>query len=601
MSRVTPDAPAPNGDVPVGPVEPCAPAALTGARGFWISLGVGVVFFLLRVTRYDLALAGGITEFVLQLKFISQPELLAGEFVRGSVLALLSPASWTIAHMSRHLHLDAVTVEYTRLFLINVFGAVVIWSLAWTLLREPRTALVAVVLTVGGGMGSRGLSFEWDIGNYAEWHHVGLLLGLSVVVLVLSDRYVAAAAVVGVLLSVHPSHASISGALLVAGWLVREGVPRRSDLLAVGGVFLAAATPALVYLVATGPPLMRNGIDTDAWWELMRARKAWHLFPRSWGWLTWLNAALFVTAGLRARASSLARLPDDPARRRRERTVVTLLSVSGLLCGVAFIFTEIVPIGVVTRLTLFRASNYLEVVLALYLCDLVRRWLSSPSRQAVALAVLLASAMVWMELTVSVLLTFVLAGGLSMRYATRGKDGAHGGARSLAAIAAAVIVAVTTVHVFVEARPSLVRPSSDVALLAAWKDVQQWARAATPRTATFLTPPRLCGFETFSDRAAIMSICDIGRSVYAPEMASEEIRRLRAYGGPGPLSEQYFTALGPHYQGLDGHGLAALGRAFGATYAIVSKPTGVMLPRVYENARFAVFRMADRPSDASID
>ncbi len=82
-------------------------------------------------------------------------------------------------------------------------------------------------------------------------------------------------------------------------------------------------------------------------------------------------------------------------------------------------------------------------------------------------------------------------------------------------------------------------------------------------------------------------------------MVAEEVRRLRAYGGPGPLSERYFGALEPRYEAMDSAGIRALARAFGASYAIVPKPTHLEFPRVYENAHFVIFQIPVYASSVS--
>ncbi len=564
-------------------------ATLTATGGVGVAVATGLVFFALRVTRYPLALAGGITELMLQLKFIANPGLLAGEFVRESVLGMVSPATWVLGHAARSLDVSPVAIEYALLLALNVLAVVVVWCLAWTLFRDVGTGLLAVLLMVGGGMGERGLSFQWNLGNYAEWHFFGLLLGVTVVTLALADRYVAAAAVVGLLLSVHPSHALVSAVLLVAMWLVRESAPRLRQVLVAATAFVVTAAPAVLY-VAIGHGVSEfGGIEPGPWWELMRARKGWHLFPLSWGVATWLYAIVSVVAGCWARAAVTADAANDPAITRRERTVTAVLVAVGILCALAFLFSELVPVAFITKLSLFRASNYIQMVLAAYLCDAVRRALTSRARVDVAIGAMLACAMVWMEVPLTVFLAVALVGALVVRGALAGHAiDAH---RRTSVVAVALVVAVTSVHVYLEARPSLVRPSSHPAQLRAWKDVQEWARTHTPPGARFVTPPNPCGFETFSDRAVIISACDAGRSVYVRHATLEEIRRIRAYGGPGPLSADYFRRLDARYAALDAAGIESLARQFGASYAVVVKPSALALPRIYENADFVVYRV----------
>ena len=570
---------------------------LGGRDSGWIALGLGVVFFLLRCTRYDLAVATGITEFVLQLKFVAAPDLLVGHYVRDSVLGMMSPATLALAHLASAWQVDAMLMEYLRLFLLNLLAATAIWALSFTLFEDGVTSVLAVVVVVGGGLGRLGLGFDWKLGEFAEWHYFGLVTGLFVMTALYQGRWILASVLVGALASIHPSHALISGAMVLAVYVAQGRRLRPKEMAICLGAAALAAVPALLLHASTLRTLIDPGLEPTRWWEFMRARKSHHLFPFAWSWRLWLAASVLVVGGLAATSVVDRAAAREEKFSGRRRTTPVLLGVLAALFLTGVVFSELVPRILPTKLALFRVSNYAEILLVLYLCALVRASIASARVHDVGLGSAFIVASLWVDVfplpsmaTIGVAAAGIVLSPVPARaHATSGRRWAT---------FAVSIGLITLAHVYVQALPRLSSEAPwDVTGARYWKDVQLWARSHTVPGAVFVNPPYWCGFEVFSERPATMSICDVGRSIYSTDTAAEEIRRVRAYGeafGVEPrLSVLYFNGLERIYEAGDARDLRRLGALFGAEYAIVPAPSALSLSRVYENPRFVVYRLAE--------
>lgn len=563
--------------------------------GILASVGFGAVFFVLRVSRYDLFLALDGSDLVLPIKLVVAPKLLVGYHVRDSLMTILTPVQWVLASFAAYTHVDPFVIEHARLLALNVMATAATWALSWALFRDRLTAVLSVLLVVGGGMGALGLAFLWNLGEFAEWHYFGLTTGLFVVYALYRQAYVWASFLVGLLFWMHPSHTFIAALLTLVTYVVCVGRPQARDVIRCGVAFLLAVVPAVVYLAPKLTKFVDLGLDESIWWAFMRARKSHHLFPFSWSWRRWAAVAVFIISGLMARRAIRRMALNDLDIRHMEWTTTILLITLGAICLGGVIFSEIIPLVLPTKLALCRASNYPEILLALYLCRLVRVWLSSRILTKFMAGFALAIAMIWLDLafkaTIPTIFLLCLIAFLQPPMMQEGLA-KHG----RVAIATVCIMAMTFFHVYLQAYPRLNGPAS-LELLAAWRDIQLWARINTPKDSVFVNPPAWCGFEVFSDRASIISICDVGRSIYSSNTAVEELRRIRAYSEPTNgvelLSAQNFLNLERRYETLSAAELRDLASAFGATYAIMPKRKKLSFPHAYQNSGFVVYQLKE--------
>lgn len=550
-----------------------------------VALGLGALFFILRASRYDLILGfyGSFT--LLPTKLMADPQLFAGHYVRAVAEGAMPFAHWLLGHLAR-LGLDPLGLEYARLLALNLLAAAGVWMLARAIIQDRLTAVVAVMLLVGGGLGVLGLGYGWTVGDFADWGLFGQAMGWLALALALRGAHVSASALVGLALWVSPGQALIAGALVVTVRFVRDGAPGWREAVAL----VVVAAPAIVYLGPKLGALLGTGVEPATWWTFARARKPWlFLLARSSG--TFAAATGFVAVGLLARAAFLRTRRNDV---RTERVITAVLTGSAVLCAVGFVFTELIPLVPVAKAGLFRASNYAEAILAMYLVALVRDG-AAAGRTWWVTALLVASAMTWLDLSRWATLPVILAAA-GVAYIVAWPTPRVGGETALRA-AVMILAVLICAHVYVQALPRLTGGDyRGPALAASWRDVQFWARAHTPDGTTFLNPPDWCGFEVYSDRPAVTNICDMGRSLWMTGTLAEELQRIRAYAAPGTeatviASRHALDALETRYEALDAEELRRLGRAVGAAYTIMPKPGRAALTPAYENDLFVVYSL----------
>lgn len=569
-------------------------AGTTSRRLIWLlPLGIGLVFFAIRATRYDLLLAFYGSFLMLPNQLIADPALLAGHYLRDSILTTMPFAHWGIASLAAGLKLDPLAVEYGRLLALNLLSAMAIWVLSRTLFRDPWIAALSVLLLMGGGLGALGLGSQWTLGDYADWHSFGLVTGLLVVSALYRRAYEWACCLVGFLLWMSPSHALMTGLLTGVVYVTDTHPSPPQRVWRCIALFVFSALPAALYLAPKLPALLGTGVDPSTWWDLARARRAHHLFPLSWTVGTWGAVGLFVLAGLMARHAMLRWEPSQAAVAWRERVTVTLLVTCSLVCAAGLVFSELIPLVVPTKLILFRASNYLEIVLALYLCGVLSHWVTDRRGGLFAQGFVLAAAVVWADLSRVVALPVIFGMG-AMAFLLAPKVLEPSADKGRIILATACVVGMTLLHVYLQALPRLTGGAYRGPEKAApWKEVQVWARDHTSRQAVFINPPDWCGFEVFSGRAANISLCDMGRSLYASQTVAEELRRIRAYSN-APLTRHYlYDSLEAEYEAIRPEGLRQLAETFDASYAIFPKPKDLPFSRVYENHRFIVYRLRE--------
>ena len=503
---------------------------------------------------------------------------------------MVPPIGGVIAALVRAFEIDVLTVEYLRLLAINVIACLAVWMFARAMFRDTCTAIVSVAVLVGGGLGAYGLGWYWHLGSWAEWHPLANAVGIFVLAAIYAGRFVTAGAILGALLWIHPAHAAILGVLTAVALLVDVRAGWRTALTTVA-VGAAVGAPALWQLVERLPILGASAPDLDDWWRLMRARKSHHLFPLSWSWRTWGAAGTIVAGGLLARWAVRRTESSSGSGSARERLSTALLLALTGICAIGIVFSELRPNVLVTKLGLLRASIYLEIILAVYVCRIVTL-LVATGRIALPLAgLVLAVGMVWIDVfSRPGRVALILCPLLALLWPPRAGPPVPG--RRQVIMALAVLAVAVLPHVWLQALPS--RVSHPLPLLQAWKDVQTWARDHTGPETTFVTPPNWCGFTSFAQRPGSLSVCDVGLSVYATQWASEEIERMNVYRRPEDAD-----AIVPGVF-LDGWDVPAdripaeilhrIARATRAQYIVVTQPTRLTLPRAYENPGFVVFR-----------
>lgn len=124
-----------------------------------------------------------------------------------------------------------------------------------------------------------------------------------------------------------------------------------------------------------------------------------------------------------------------------------------------------------------------------------------------------------------------------------------------------------------------------------WEAACAWAREHTPAAARFLTPRSAGSFRWYAQRAEVVSWKDI------PQKADQIVawwRRINEVHGTGwaPPERQFFRSLAEEGEAR----LVRLGQALDAAYVLTSCDPPLVLPLVYKNNSYAIYR-TDHASD----
>jgi hypothetical protein len=124
---------------------------------------------------------------------------------------------------------------------------------------------------------------------------------------------------------------------------------------------------------------------------------------------------------------------------------------------------------------------------------------------------------------------------------------------------------------------------------AAWREVQQWAKANTPKDTKFLTPPVPSGFRVFSERVSWVEWKDGNISFNFPPYADEWLRRMSAIGIHPPMRSA--QSMQNDYKEQSWDHLLGVARQEKINYIVQFKTIPYGIAPVFANERFAVYRV----------
>jgi len=560
-----------------------------------LPLAIAVGLFLLRVWRHPWAVAVEGSDLIVPIQLFAHPEWLVGHPLREAMTTTLSPLQWIWARGWALFDWPEGIAETLRLALLCGLAVGGVWTVAQALFKNRRVSLLAVILLIGGGAGALGMGFAWKIGVYHAWHFVAFSCGLWILAALLRGRWEWAAAGLGLFFSIHPTHAVILCGLAAPLLLWAPNRPTGARRLRCAAWFLLALLPAVIYFLPRWQIYASAGLDPETWWALMRIRKNHHLFPFSWGGYLWGGLLAYAAAGGWVRH----RMERSEEQRLRDRGAGLLAAGAGVLCAAGVFFSEIRPVVLLAKLTLLRASDYLLLLLSLYLCASVESALSDPAPVRRWSGIALAIGLLFLDYAIrwTLPLVFLSAAFLAGR-SWRLPEGTGG---RFAAVVRTGLLGLAACNIFVQALPPLFAANPRLQLRLAsenadWKETQDWARENSRPDAVFLNPPDWSGFEVFSRRTPAISWQDLGRSIYSSQTARSEIDHyLRYHLGPEPLPwrREAFWGLAEQYRSLSDAELLRLGERFGADYAILpaaAAPHPTLKP-VHQNRHFTVYRL----------
>ncbi|MEP0548503.1 MAG: DUF6798 domain-containing protein [Rhodothermales bacterium] len=431
-----------------------------------------------------------------------------------------------------------------------------VYGLARDLVRDRLAAALSVpvvlVLTVKWTLGANSLAYDALVPEGVAW-----ALAVPAITLFLQRRWGWAGVLLGVAAWFHLLAGAQTALVLGVVGLGRaalsadlEGQKWRADLLDLvrfGGAFVLAALPILVPVgfeqSATSPTV--ESAPPPFYIHALFRNPHHHLFF-SFG------------AGAHLRFWPVAVFGIAAGRWLHRRGVLRhggFLAASGvfiaLLCGIAVLFVEIVPVTLVAKLQLFKltvlvtlvASILVTAAFASLLPDALRRFSEGVLGRR------------WIGLAVATVLLVLLA-GLAVRDV--GRPGA------------------------------LLHPLRHQA--SPLGEVEAWARVATAEDALFATPPSVSTFRTFARRAVVADFTgfvftDAAMQTWFQRLMDIAPITLPATGvGVKPVLDAAYEQLGPaDWQRLQS--------GYGADYALVARGTRLPFAVAFENAEWTVYRL----------
>ena len=376
---------------------------------------------------------------------------------------------------------------------------------------------------------------------------------------------------------------------------------------------LAAAVVPLVPLAIA--MLGKSTPMTAEWLELLRTRSAHHSAPSTWG--DQLPAAVgFLLLGLLSASSASA---------KKQKIFGIFLAGIALQFVVGTVFMELYPVKAVLQFQPHRCWRFLLVILFGWIATgVLAGWREGglPRIAAVFTTVvvfvanglepLLPAALVlgallrrdaapWARLAIPVALVFVPGIGEGSISYDLLKDYPPRLFTSPAILGASLLIVLVVAR---QAAAPLHRRLVEGAVLAStllwlwphtyrrerarwesgsWREMQNWVRVNTPRSAVLLTPPSEVAFRVFSERTIVGEWKDGTQQYFDDAFVREWGRRMADLAGGA-------TQRPDNFVGRSDADLLDLAARYGATYVVLPREPPRPFPVVYSNRHFTLYR-----------
>ena len=463
----------------------------------------------------------------------------------------------------------------------------------------------------------------------------GMLLAIGLGVL---GRPLPAAIAASAASLVHPLYGVYGGVLGLStafvarlpGWPERAHRRRAIVESLLAGLVFAGGLLAFWWWPST---TLEGALTTEELFAILgRFRSPHHYFPSEFRLADYAATALFACAG----GLAFERWARGTAR---HRATVILVPLAGVLAGclAGTVFTEVWPVGAILTLQPFRLLavlkwiGFLLIGWRLAVCwrqpalavarPLVIVCLLSPGGLFPFVATAVLAALRFRPWFLDRLNPILLTGGLAALVAALWlrAGSADEQVRLLAALGltaafaqprrpvrlAGAALAALLVAAIVSNRPTdAAYEPSPVRPIVTMDDLRGPAAAAaraasetTPPGATFVAPPTFGILRFVGSRALVV---DFEAIPFQPAHMREWRERIRrVYGDVEGTGHAARAALDASYRRVTDAHLGTLAREYGATHAVLYRETATALPSVYENERYRIVRLSDRPARAS--
>ena len=518
-------------------------------------------------------------------------------------------------------YIDPIAVLYVVFFLTNFLAALSIFLLAVTFFKNEYVGYISVLILVpnkalGTGLGG---SAAFGAGVFPGLFTIPFLL--FAITLFLKERYVLAFFLTGIMFNFHGSHAIAVAFMFGLYCLLNfEEIGIKTLLLSMT-VFFIGAIPLLCWMLSSETPVT-GALETDQWLKLVRLRVSGHCFPFMWSvkkYLDFLPFAIlfFLVANFKK--------PE-----KTERQVHILCLGILILCIIGTVFTEIIPITLIIKLTLFRNTRFFIIFAAILGSNyIVEKWQIGGIQKALALTLLIAlfilsTKLLYPVLSVLILFEhrkkskpyigslFVVLMILSMYswQALRFQSNVwYFVSASLVCIllfkfikwkalryqetAFFIIVGASLISLIPFGFYKFGTPSR-YKKLTAMKDVQLWLKDNTPQDKLIMTPPLTRMWSGFSRRGVFMNWVDLNYPIYIPHLGKETIKRANEYVGDifkFTTRASAINAFIEAYNLWQASDFQRIANKYGCSVAIIRKPRKLPFKLLYKNKYFHVYSL----------
>ncbi len=294
-------------------------------------------------------------EFVLA---VNDPGVMAGDYSSGATLYRSSSFMWLYILAERYLDWSPGSFRWGVVLLEVVLGALTGLLLARTLVRDAKpVAVVAIVLVV-----ALSDAREPDLGRWGAPIYLGLyytvadFLRVAGILLVLQGRLLAAAVLLGLAFTVHPTMGVMGGVFAAAAALAtwrRIPIVRAVVAVAVFGAVAGIWALQFIGLKNVGA----GGVDPETWVVFTRMMN-FHFFPWEYGIFGRAHAErLFPLLACLGLALAYWASPPPEVRFQFIRPILAGMLAAGVLVVLGVLFSVFLPEPLFVKLALQRTSD----------------------------------------------------------------------------------------------------------------------------------------------------------------------------------------------------------------------------------------------------
>lgn len=416
-------------------------------------------------------------------------------------------------------------------------------------LSTPAFCLLVLLIALRVGTTGKGLEINRFLGTDEimppVFAHAWVLLAVSSL---LRGNLRAVSFFAGLSFLAHLQIGAVATAALLPFLLVRLRQGTMREAAACGALFAVAALPALWHVA---PMLRRGAADAALLLDAIAYRQPHHFAFRLER--TLIVGVFFALQVLVLRWFDRRQRPEAPALRLLCLFDATLLALS----AVHFLDYELVRWGKIALLQLLRLSPLITVLAAV-------------------------SLVLWIDRLPAGSIRF--APGLDRRTAAR------------FSVLLAVLASVAAVaRLAISEEPFVRRYAQE---RSAWVDVSRAAGRHAPAGSLFLTPPGNEGFTYLSERSTVVEFkINPDGGMYLGEWY-ERLWDLAGKSLPNEPRQNKHALLNDAYARLTAAELAALGRKYGADFAVISSAVPTPFEVLYANAEYRLVRLPKAPAGA---